>query len=81
MTDKLEQDSDLGDELEMLYKPTSIESGEVIHAFKSDLVALIEQRENLAQKKLLAELKDCGEIHHSVYDYRTEELEEQTHAN
>ncbi len=38
--------------------------------------ALIADQVARARTTLLRDLNDCGEIHHSVYDYRIEELEQ-----
>ena len=40
------------------------------HLFYKELKTLIATQ----KQELLKELIDCGEIHHSVYDYRMEEL-------
>ena len=41
-----------------------------------ELKALIADQVARARTTLLRDLNDCGEIHHSVYDYRIEELEQ-----
>jgi len=41
-----------------------------------EIKALISDQVAKARTTLLQDLNDCGEIHHSVYDYRIEELEQ-----
>lgn len=41
---------------------------------KAAIIAKCKEREAAAKAVLLRDLADCGEIHHSVLDYRLEEL-------